>query len=220
MCTIYLSLAKPGKAMPGPYNSLMVLRLTISTLTSLSPSNENRKRQTTTLPHYSTTTRTPKPFPSQRLTTPSATARRTRTITRTGTSSSTGTDDTNRPRAPVGRLLAFEAATLEAEPRLGAETAAARITPVPVCPLALRAALALCGQAGSVRTLQTGRLPPFHAAPASSSSAPLSVAEALTATRWPDAPMRSALHALCLTASRRRRRAPRVPAAPAAAATT
>ena len=132
----------------------------------------------------------------------------------------TGTDDTNRPRAPVGRLLAFEAATLEAEPRLGAETAAARITPVPVCPLALRAALALCGQAGSARTLQTGRFPPFHAAPASSSSAPLSVAEALTATRWPDAPMRSALHALCLTASRRRRRAPRVPAAPAAAATT
>ena len=26
MCTISLSLAKPGEAMPGPYNSLMVLR--------------------------------------------------------------------------------------------------------------------------------------------------------------------------------------------------
>ena len=26
MCTISLSLAKPGKAMPGPYSSLMVLR--------------------------------------------------------------------------------------------------------------------------------------------------------------------------------------------------
>ena len=65
----------------------------------------------------------------------------------------------------------------------------------------------------------------FHlnAAPASSSSssAPFSVAEALTArTRWHNAPMRSALHSLCLTASRRRGRAPRVPAAPASAVTT
>ena len=86
-----------------PYPVLKCSRESVRTTVGIASS-------TNKLPLYhSTTTRTPKPFPSQRLTTPSATARRTRTITRTGTSSSTGTDDTNRPRAPVGRLLAFEA---------------------------------------------------------------------------------------------------------------
>ena len=163
-----------------PYPVLKCSRESVRTTVGIASS-------TNKLPLYhSTTTRTPKPFPSQRLTTPSATARRTRTITRTGTSSNTGTDDTNRPCAPVGRLLAFGAATLEAEPRLGAETAAARITPFPVCPLALRAALALCGQAGSARTLQTGRLPPRtrHAAkPARAAPTPRRPGWPLYATR-------------------------------------